>query len=84
MFSTGGRIGEIVSLEKNHINWTNQSAIVRGKGDKEREVYFKVTSLISAIVLTLFIGNGENLVPPDDWISVKVEWIEKVKNDYFY
>ncbi|MDI2586204.1 tyrosine-type recombinase/integrase, partial [Psychrobacillus sp. NEAU-3TGS] len=40
MFSTDCRIGEIVSLEKNHINWSNQSAIVRGKGDKEREVYF--------------------------------------------
>lgn len=32
MFSTGCRIGEIVSLEKNHINRSNQSAIVRGKG----------------------------------------------------
>ncbi|PUB10585.1 site-specific tyrosine recombinase/integron integrase [Paenisporosarcina sp. OV554] len=42
MFSTGCRIGEIVSLEKNHINWSNQSAIVRGKGDKEREVYFNI------------------------------------------
>lgn len=40
MFSTGCRIGEIVSLEKNCINWSNHSAIVRGKGDKEREVYF--------------------------------------------
>lgn len=40
MFSTGCRIGEIVALEKNPINWSNQSAIVRGKGDKEREVYF--------------------------------------------
>ena len=40
MFSTGCRIGEIVALEKNNINWSNQSAIVRGKGDKEREVYF--------------------------------------------
>lgn len=40
MFSTSCRIGEIVALEKNNINWTNQSAIVRGKGDKEREVYF--------------------------------------------
>ncbi|WP_075617948.1 tyrosine-type recombinase/integrase [Paenisporosarcina indica] len=31
MFSTGCRIGEIVSLERNHINWSNRSAIVRGK-----------------------------------------------------
>ena len=34
MFSTGCRIGEIVTLVKNHINWSDQSAIVRGKGDK--------------------------------------------------
>ena len=40
MFSTGCRIGEIVSLDRNCINWSNRSAIVRGKGDKEREVYF--------------------------------------------
>ena len=39
MFSTGCRIGEIVKLDKNNINWSNHSAIVRGKGDKEREVY---------------------------------------------
>ncbi len=42
MFSTGCRIGEIVSLDRNSINWGNQSAIVRDKGDKEREVYFNV------------------------------------------
>ena len=42
MFSTGCRIGEIVSLDRNSINWGNQSAIVLGKGDKEREVYFNV------------------------------------------
>lgn len=42
MFSTGCSIGEIVSLEKNSINWSNRSAIVLGKGDKEREVYFNI------------------------------------------
>jgi len=42
MFSTGCRIGEIVSLDKNRINWSNRSAIVLGKGDKEREVYFNI------------------------------------------
>ncbi|WP_318837531.1 tyrosine-type recombinase/integrase [Psychrobacillus glaciei] len=42
MFSTGCRIGELVALEKNHINWSNQSAIVRVKGDKERVVYFNI------------------------------------------
>lgn len=42
MFSTGFRIGEIVSLYKNCINWSNHFAIVLGKGDKEREVYFNI------------------------------------------
>lgn len=42
MFSTGCRIGEIVFLEKNYINWSDRSAIVKGKGDKEREVYFNI------------------------------------------
>ena len=42
MFSTGCRIGEIALLEKENINWPNRSAIVRGKGDKEREVYFNI------------------------------------------
>jgi integrase/recombinase XerD len=46
MFSTGCRIGEIVSLDKNGINWSNRSAIVLGKGDKEREVYFNIRSEI--------------------------------------
>jgi integrase/recombinase XerD len=42
MFSTGCRIGEIVTLDKVNINWSNHSAIVRGKGDKEREIYFNI------------------------------------------
>ncbi|MGE7921329.1 tyrosine-type recombinase/integrase [Viridibacillus sp. NPDC093762] len=46
MFPTGCRIGEIVSLEKYDINWSNRSAVVRGKGDKEREVYFNIRSKI--------------------------------------
>jgi integrase/recombinase XerD len=44
MYSTGCRIGEITTLEKNDINWRDRSAIVRGKGDKEREVYFNIRS----------------------------------------
>jgi integrase/recombinase XerD len=46
MFSTGCRIGEIVMLDCNTINWSNRSAIVRGKGDKEREVYFNIRAEI--------------------------------------
>ena len=44
MFSTGCRIGEIVTLDRNSINCVSQSAIVQGKGDKEREVYFNISS----------------------------------------
>jgi len=40
MFSTGCRIGEVVKLNRNDINFHANSVIVHGKGDKEREVYF--------------------------------------------
>ncbi|WP_108670426.1 tyrosine-type recombinase/integrase [Peribacillus acanthi] len=40
MYSTGCRIGEVVSLDRHSINFSEQSVIVFGKGKKEREVYF--------------------------------------------
>ena len=42
MYSTGCRIGEIVTLNRESIDWENRSVIVLGKGDKEREVYFAI------------------------------------------
>lgn len=42
MYTTGCRIGEIALLNRNNINWEDRSIIVKGKGDKEREVYFNV------------------------------------------
>jgi integrase/recombinase XerD len=40
IYTTGCRIGEVANLNRNAINWEDRSAVVRGKGDKEREVYF--------------------------------------------
>lgn len=40
MYSTGCRIGEVVKLYQEDINFSTISVIVHGKGDKEREVYF--------------------------------------------
>ena len=40
MTSTGVRVGELVRLNKNDINFEDRSCIVFGKGSKEREVYF--------------------------------------------
>lgn len=39
-YSTGCRIGEVVNLNRDDINFHTNSVIVHGKGDKEREVYF--------------------------------------------
>lgn len=39
-YSTGCRIGEVVKLNRDDINFASNSVIVHGKGDKEREVYF--------------------------------------------
>lgn len=42
MYTTGCRIGEVVGLNRNAVDWEARSVIVRGKGDKEREVYFNI------------------------------------------
>ncbi len=39
-FATGCRVGEIFGLDRSSLDWTRRSAIVLGKGNKEREVYF--------------------------------------------
>lgn len=41
-YSTGCRIGEVAKLNREDINFTVNSVIVHGKGDKEREVYFNI------------------------------------------
>ncbi|MFK7695916.1 tyrosine-type recombinase/integrase [Paenibacillus sp. HJGM_3] len=40
LYTTGCRIGEIAGLNRNAMDWEKRSMVVRGKGDKEREVYF--------------------------------------------
>lgn len=40
IYSTDCRIGEVVKLNRDDINFSTNSVIVHGKGDKERKVYF--------------------------------------------
>jgi site-specific recombinase XerD len=40
LYCTGCRVGEVQKLNIEDINWENCSAIVNGKGSKQREVYF--------------------------------------------
>lgn len=44
--STGMRIGEMVRLNKNDINFNEREIVVFGKGDKERVVYFDARTKI--------------------------------------
>lgn len=45
-YSSGCRIGEVANLNRTDINFYGNSVIVRGKGDKEREVYFSTRCAI--------------------------------------
>ncbi len=45
-YSTGCRIGEVVKLNRDDIDFRSNSVIVHGKGDKEREVYFNTRCAI--------------------------------------
>lgn len=46
LISTGIRVGEIVNLNINDIDFENRSCIVLGKGNKQREVYFDAKTKI--------------------------------------
>ena len=40
LYSTGMRVGELVNLDINDLNFEERECVVYGKGDKERRVYF--------------------------------------------
>lgn len=40
LYSTGMRVGELVNLNRNHVDLEQRECVVFGKGDKERRVYF--------------------------------------------
>ena len=44
--STGMRVGELVKLNRNDIDFENRECIVTGKGDKHRRVYFDARTKI--------------------------------------
>lgn len=45
LLGTGMRIGEVLSLNRKHINWEKREAKIIGKGNKERTVFFTQRSL---------------------------------------
>lgn len=46
LYSTGMRVGELVKLNRNDINFEERECIVFGKGGKERRVYFDAKAKI--------------------------------------
>lgn len=44
--STGMRVGELVKLNRNDIDFHNRECVVTGKGDKQRRVYFDARTKI--------------------------------------
>ena len=46
LISTGMRIGELVNLNIDDVNFEDRSCIVLGKGNKQREVYFDARTKI--------------------------------------
>ncbi len=44
LYSTGVRASELITLNKNDVDFCDKNAIVYGKGSKEREVYLTATA----------------------------------------
>lgn len=47
LISSGCRLGEVVDVSADHINWQDRSLVVHGKGDKTRTVYFSVRAKLA-------------------------------------
>lgn len=45
LYATGCRLDELIHINKNHIDWQQQSLRVVGKGDKERTVYLSFKAI---------------------------------------
>lgn len=81
--STGVRVGEVIRLNRQDINFVERSCIVFGKGDKEREVYFDArTKLHLQIYLNSRTDSNEALFvsrkAPHERLTIS--GIEKVMN----
>lgn len=57
--STGIRVGELVNLNRNDVNFEERSCIVLGKGNKQREVYFDARTKLH-LLQYLNIRNDDN------------------------
>ena len=49
MFSTGVRVGELINLNKDEINFECKECVVLGKGNKQRKVYFDAKTKMEII-----------------------------------
>ena len=67
LYSTGCRVSEVVRINRNDINFDNNSVLVLGKGSKQREVYINEVAMLylkeylesrSDPYPALFIGKG--------------------------
>lgn len=60
LISSGCRLGEIIEINKEDINWNERSLHVIGKGDKERKVYFSVKA---KVLLKKYLVSRDDLTP---------------------
>lgn len=60
LLSTGCRVGEVVGIEKNDIDFQNKEVVVLGKGNKERTVYFDD---VTAMYLKRYLEDRQDLCP---------------------
>jgi len=59
-YATGGRLSEIQNLNRQDIDWQNMTAVVFGKGAKERDVFFSWKAIYH---LKKYLASREDAVP---------------------
>lgn len=70
LISTGIRVGELVKLNRNDIDFEERECIVLGKGDKERKVYFDAKTKVH-LMQYLDMRTDSN---PALFVSIHAPW----------
>lgn len=77
--STGARLSELVSLDVEHLDWDERSAIVMGKGAKERPIFFSAEAAAALVAYLGWRGSPTKgpLLTNEDGQRISGRWLQK-------
>lgn len=83
MFTTGCRVGELVALRQDDVDMEARTLRVRGKGDRERQVFLTADSVVADLGHLLRLRRMQGATGPDpllaglDGQALTTDWVRR-------